>query len=143
MRRLVTPPIMAVSFRLLVAGVCVLSPIACATTGSIRSAPLSAGMARTFAAELPAVMSAAREAMVEAGLTIEESRQVNDTTWMIIGQNPASIMSYGEIVRVVVEKAGAAGTAVRVHSKRRVATNVTAKGDYSPRILSYIEFKLR
>ena len=115
----------------------------CATTGGMRRAPLAEGSARTFPGEYARVLTAAREAVVEAGLAVEEANRVNDTAWMIIGKKGVSRFSLGELVRVVVEKTGAAETTVRVRTQRRLATNVAAKGDYSRSILSNIELKLQ
>jgi hypothetical protein len=116
---------------------------ACATTSSIRDEPLSAGTSRAFAAQYQTVIDAAREAVVHAGLTVQASRAVNDSTWMIVGDKPSGFMSYGGFARVVVERTSPTTTTVRVHTRRRVATSVTAETDYSPVILSYIDYRIR
>lgn len=116
---------------------------ACATTGGMRSAPLDEGTSRVFAGEYDQVLRAAREAVVEAGLAVEEVDKINDTAWMIIAKKGMSGWSWGELVRVVVEKTGPESTSVRVASQRKVATSIAAKGDYSVAILSNIELKLK
>ena len=119
------------------------SVVSCATVGGMRSAPLTAGMSRTFNHEYDAVLRAAREAVVDAGFTIEVASEVKPKTWMIIGTKGASAWSWGELVRVVVDEAGPDSTTVRIHTKRKLATNVTAKGDYSTSIFSIIELNLK
>lgn len=109
----------------------------------MRSAPIDEGVARTYSAGHDRVFKAARESVVEAGLSIEEIKKVDDRTWMIIGKKGMSGMSWGELVRVVVQQIGPAETTVRVLSKRKLATNMTAKGDYSASILSNVELILK
>ena len=115
----------------------------CATTGGMRSAPLTEGVSRTFKGDYDRVLKAARESVVEAGLAIDEVNKVDDKTWMIISKKGASAFSWGEMIRVVVQGSGTDETAVRVMTQRKVATNVTAKGDYSTSILSNMELKLK
>ena len=129
--------------RLLAAMTAVIVLSACATTGGMRSAPLAQGTPRTFSAEYDKVLKASREAVVEAGLAIEEVTKVNEQTWMIIGKKGASGFTWGELVRVVVEQTAPTETTVRVYTQRKLATNITAKGDYSDAILSNIELKLK
>ena len=114
----------------------------CATTGSMKSAPLSEGIPQTYTADFDSTLKAAREAVVEAGLQIEEVNKIDETNWTILGKKPTSAWSWGELVRVSVEQSSETTTTVRVLTKRRLATNVTAKGDYSKAILSNIELKL-
>jgi len=116
---------------------------ACASVGGMRSAPLTEGVPRTFAAGHTTVLNASREAVVEAGLAIDEVRQVNDRTWMIIAKKGASGFTWGELVRVVVQEESPSETMVRVYTQRRMATNVTAKGDYSDTIFQIIDVKLK
>ena len=124
-------------------GVLLSGTIACATAAGMRGAPLQEGIAHTFTGEYDQVLTAAREALLEAGLTVEEVNKVNDTTWMIIGNRGTSAWSWGELVRLVVEQTDASQTTVRVLTERRLATNVTAKGDYSTSIFSNMELKLK
>ena len=116
---------------------------ACATTGGMKSAPITEGVSRSFQGDYDRVLSAARESVVDAGLDIDEVSKVDDKTWMIIAKKGASAWSWGELVRVVVQETGPAETSVRVLTERRMATNVAAKGDYSKSIFSGMEFKLK
>ncbi len=62
---------------------------------------------------------------------------------MIIEKTDMSLMSYGELVRVVIEKTSDARITVRIITKRKFATNVTAKGHYSSEIFNFIAMKLK
>lgn len=116
---------------------------ACATVGGIQNAPLDAGVARVFPAPFDSTLQAARESVVEAGLQIESAREVEAGTWIIVGKKGVSGFSWGELVRVAVVRQEERATRVTVHTQRRVATNITAKGDYSDTILSNMTMKLR
>ena len=115
----------------------------CATTNSLRNASVSSGVPRSFNAEFDRVLNVARESIVEAGLQIEDVYQTNENSWTIISLKPSSAFSYGELVRVVVQKTYNNTTLVRVLTKRRLATNIFAKGDYSTSIFSNMELKLK
>jgi len=115
----------------------------CASTSSIQNAPLHAGISRSFNAGYMQTLKAAREAMVETGLQIETATEVDKNNYMIIGKKGTSAFSWGELVRVVVTRSGPGETTVRVYTKRRIATNLAAKGDYANSILSNIELKLK
>ena len=117
--------------------------IGCATTSSVQNAPLHAGVARTYEADFDRTLKAAREALVEAGLQIENVNQVDNDNWMILGKKGTSAWSWGELARVVVTRDNPTATTVRVYTQRKSAVNIAAKGDYSNSILSNIELKLK
>ena len=114
----------------------------CASTGSVRSAAPDAGVARTYQASLKRTVVAAREAMTESGLVIEDVTQTENGSWLIMSKSKSGPFSYGELVRVIVVGEDPRRTTVRVFTKRRIFFNITAKGDYSRQILGNIEFKL-
>jgi hypothetical protein len=116
---------------------------ACASTASIKSEPLDAGVSRTFEGSYDRVLRAARDATVAAGLAIDSYDQVNAATAVIVGKKGASAFSWGELVRVVVQQTDSAHVTVRVYTARRVATNITARGDYSTTIFQNIELGLK
>lgn len=115
---------------------------ACASTSSIRSAPMTAGSSRTFAASAQDVSRAAREALAEAELQIEDIQDLNDSTRIIVASKPTSNFSWGELVRVAITSHAGRGTEVAVFTQKKLATNVAAKGDYSGTIFSRIAVKL-
>jgi hypothetical protein len=121
----------------------VVSIAACATTLDIRSEPLTRGVSRSFSAGYDRVVKAAHESVVESGLKIvDESVDVENTS-TIVATKPVSMFSYGEVVRMVIVRDSAEQTIVRVLTRRRVTTNVTARGDWSPPIFSRMESRLR
>jgi hypothetical protein len=114
----------------------------CASTGSVRNADPDAGTGRTYEASLKRTVVAAREAMTESGLVIEDVSKAENGSWLIMSKSKAGPLSYGEIVRVIVVAEDPEHTTVRVFTKRRISFNITAKGDYSRQILANIDFKL-
>jgi hypothetical protein len=117
--------------------------VGCASAGGMKNAPLEAGVAREFPGSYEAIVRAARDATVQAGLAIDSFTDVDSSTAMIVAKKGSSLFSYGELVRVVVQRTGQNRTAVRVYTKRKLATNVTAKGDYSETIFENIALSLR
>lgn len=115
----------------------------CTSVSQLSEKPTTAGVSRTFHAGFNQVLKAARESIIEAGLMIESTSEINADTYAIIGRRPTNAWSWGEMVRVVVEKQPSSQTIVRVVTERKVKTNITARGDYSQSILSNIELKLK
>jgi len=112
---------------------------ACASTAGLRSAPLDAGETKFYAAPLAVVGPAARQAVLSVGLNVDTVSTPDSLTWMIIAKKGMSLFSYGELVRVVVAQTPDGAVAVRVYTKRRLATNVTAKGDWSGPIFQQLD----
>ena len=110
--------------------------------GGLKSEPLDAGVARTFVAPYEKVLQAARDATFGAGLSIEGSEQIDSTTTVMIAKRGASGWTWGELVRVVVQQGDSGGVTVRVLGKRKLATNVTARDNYSDAIFESIALAL-
>ena len=115
----------------------------CATTGGMRSTPLDTGVSRQYAGDFEIVFRATRAAITNAGLAIESYDEIDETTALIVAKKGASAFSWGELVRVVVQSTAPDKVTVRVLTKRKLATNVTARGDYSETIFSNIDLQLR
>lgn len=111
----------------------------CASAGGMRSEPLDAGEVKFYTAPLNTVAPAARQAVLAAGLDVDTVSQADSLTWMIIAKKGMSFFSYGELVRVVVHQTPEGPVAVRVFTKRRMATNITAKGDWSGPIYGQLD----
>jgi len=116
---------------------------ACATSGALKQEPLDQGASRTFTGNYDTILKAAQDATVASGLHLESVDKVDDHTWTLIGKKDASAWSAGELVRVVIQQTGPDSTAVRIISKKRMATNIAARGDYSQAIFNDIELKLK
>jgi hypothetical protein len=115
----------------------------CATTGGLKQEPLDQGVSRAFTGNYDTILKAARDATVAAGLHLESVDKVDEHTWTLVGKKDASAWSWGELVRVVIQQTGPDTTTVRIISKKRMATNVGARGDYSQAILNDMELKLK
>jgi hypothetical protein len=114
----------------------------CRTVDGMRTAPLNEGVARSYAADYGDVTRAAYQAVQSLGLTVEEVRQIDPATWHVIATAGPSAFSWGELVRVSVQRLPAMPVAVWVLTRRRVVTNITAKDDYSPDIFQRMDFTL-
>ena len=108
----------------------------------VQNAPLHAGTSRTYEHGSKEVLKASREAMVEAGLSMEGSSKVDADNFMLLGSRRANVTGWGEVARILVTKEGENQTTVRVYTLKRVKVNVTAKGDFASSILSNIDLKL-
>lgn len=121
-----------------------LAVMSCATVGGLRSEPIDRGVARRYSLPFDSVMAVVPDAVVAAGLGLKESRCYDRAMCMVIGTKGLTVGpsgNMGSMARVVVEAMGNA-TVVRVLSRRRIGTQVAAKEDYSPEILSQIEVRL-
>ncbi len=101
-------------------------------------------MARRFPVPFDSVLTVVEDAVSAAGLGIDEARYVGPSSYTVIGTKGLTVGAsgnMGSMARVVVEAAGD-HTIVRVISRRRVGSQVAAKGDYSPEILSQIQVRL-
>lgn len=118
---------------------------ACSNMTAVQNTPLHAGTSRAFAGDFNTIVRTAREAITETGLRIESANEVQPSVWMIMAKAPTSWWSAGEIVRVVVDRSGTkpGEVMVRVYSRKRISTNIGAKGDYAESLLSNIDLKLR
>lgn len=116
--------------------------IGCATVAGIESEPLTAGQVRAFDAPLPRVVNATRAALLGANLEVQSLRQLDSLTWQFVAKRTAQTFTWGELVRVVVQSNGAR-TSVYVVTQRRMATNITARGDWSEQIFAQIAADLQ
>lgn len=108
-----------------------LAAAACATVGGLKDEPLTEGVYRPYDASFDEVVKAVPVAIDTVGLTFVEEYSVNDSTTVFLAEKGTSSWSYGAVVRIVVERVDQQKTIVRVISKRRMATGVASKGDYS------------
>lgn len=115
---------------------------ACATMGGLRNEPLNKGVTRQFDAPLSRTVQVGREAMVGSEIEVKEVERLGEDTWMIMGNKKAGIASYGELVRMVLTGTEEGPTTVRIITKKRMATNVLAEGDWSRSIYDQMELAL-
>lgn len=110
----------------------------CASLGGLRSAPLDEGELRSYPATLSTALPAARAAVRAVGLDVDDTTWVDSTTWMLLATRGGGFSSYGELVRVVVRSTASDAVAVRVISRRRLATTVFAP-DWTDAILAHLD----
>jgi len=115
--------------------------LGCATTASVKKVPTEIGEKRIFEAEFAEVVEAAQFAVAELGMETKQI-QTSESAFALLAEKPASLFSWGELIRVSVEKGANGNSVVRVLTKRRLATNVTAKGDWSEEIFAEIAKRL-
>jgi len=132
---MVRPALLLLSLSLSVAG--------CFGTDSIRSEPLQKGEQRVFRAPMPQVLPAVRRALDEVGVVAREET-LGPVTVLLLGERDVTAFSWGENVRVVVHGATPYETEVSVLSKRRLATNITAKSteSFAEDIFAHVEREL-
>ena len=128
---------------LLIIGICIVLFSGCRSVSSIRDVSLSEGPSQVFNADYNKVLKVIPEAISESGISIEETKQIDDKTYMIIGEKSADAFQWGSVVRVIIEKTSKNKTTVRVYTQKKQALNITARGDFSKAIFSNIELKLR
>lgn len=129
--------------RLLVPLLIVFFLFGCTTTSSVKEAPLSEGVSKSYDANFDEVIEEAQDAMTNAGLEIEDAYESNENTFIIIGKTGASGFSWGEYARSAVIDEENSRVTVRVLTKKKLATNVTAEGDYSDEIFSSLDIAFR
>lgn len=105
----------------------------------VKNAPLHAGDARTFDQPFKTMIKYSRSACSDAGLVMESSERIDEDTYMILSKAKTSAFSWGEIVRVVLEKNDDMKTVMRVYTRKRIGINVAAKGSYTNTLFSSIE----
>jgi hypothetical protein len=111
----------------LIAVACAALAVACASVQGVRSEPLDAGDVHFYAAPFGDVVAATRASVLALEISVQDTATVDSTTWMVLGTRGMSLVSYGEVVRVIVHQTSDGPVAVRVVSKRRMATNVFAR----------------
>jgi hypothetical protein len=115
----------------------------CRTVEGMRTAPVNEGVLRSYNADYDDVTRAAYEAVQSIGLTVDEVAQVDPATWHVIATAGVTAFSWGELVRVSVQRHPGMPAAVWVLTRRRLVTNITAKDDYSPDVFQRMDFTLR
>ncbi|HWL84587.1 MAG TPA: hypothetical protein VNO21_02225 [Polyangiaceae bacterium] len=112
-----------------IAGFTSFSLIGCATANGLRELPVAYGEPRVFTSDYTAVVKAARTALTDEDLSIEDDHAIDEHTWMLIGHDSGNLASWGGYIRLIVDRQDN-GVYVRLSSQKAMATNVTARDDY-------------
>ncbi len=102
-----------------IAAVCAALAAACASVQGVRSELIDAGEVRFYAAPFGAVVAATRTTVQTLEIKVQDTATVDSTTWMVLGTKGMSMMSYGEVVRVIVHQTSDGPVAVRVVTSPR------------------------
>ena len=115
----------------------------CATRNSMLSAPLGAGRSQSFNSAYDTVVKAVRDAVIASGFAIDTTSEFGNETFVMVAKKDASGWSWGELVRVTIQGVSEDETIVRVYTARRLATNITARGDWADTVFANIALELR
>lgn len=115
---------------------------ACATVANVGSAAPDAGKHRVFQAPMADLIPATQGALAGLNFGVKTTAIEGDSAWSIIASKGMSFWSYGEVVRVRLARIDSGQTAAWVHTKRRLATNVFAEGDWSVRLFVAMQAEL-
>src|SRR5271163_4349781 len=129
------PTLATIAFTALVAA-------ACASANSVHDEPLDEGYSRHYAAPFSHVVGAASAALPEAGFSLERTERPDSATVLLIGHKGMNLVSAGSYVRVMVLASADSSVTVRVVTKKAVATNFMARGNYSGTLFSLIDKEL-
>jgi len=122
--------------------VLLLSVTGCAGVGRVKSAALAAGASRTFTADYDKAVTAARDAVLQVGLKLDDMTKMDSETWTIIGKK-GGFFETPELVRVVVQKTSPTQVTVRVLARRGDTTMSRETDRWSAPILVTTELKLK
>lgn len=112
---------------------------ACASMGGLRTAPLEAGDVTVYPDSLATVVAAAHQATLAAQLEVHDVTQTDSTTWMILASNGGSFVAgYGALVRVVIHQMSPGSVAVRIVTKKKLATDLSTRTDWVYDILHHL-----
>lgn len=110
----------------------------CVTNQMMLSEPIGSGRAAVFEADFFTVLGAAKQAALEADLDLEKTIPTDSTLYVLLYKKGTSGWSWGEKVRIVVAAESTERTRVEIVSRRKVATNITAKGNYADQLFEAI-----
>jgi hypothetical protein len=114
----------------------------CATVGSMGAAAADAGVKRDFAAACEQIRIIVPEVLMQASFMVRESRDIDHREQVVTATKAVSAFSWGELVRISISEIDSDVTGVRIHTERRLATNVTARRDWAPELFSAMEARL-
>lgn len=105
----------------------------CATTTSVTSDPQDAGQRFRFAEPCETLAALVVPTLADLGFAMHTTEAAEPCGITVVARKPVSLASWGELVRVIVLPVDG-GTEVTVLTRRVLATNVTARGDWSGEI---------
>ena len=116
---------------------------ACSTVSGVQGAASGAGLHARYTAPLPEVEQAVVRALAANQLGVQAVTLEGDTAWVAVASRGMTFWSYGEIVRIRAAILDSATTDVWIYTQRRLATNVSAKGDWAEILRADIRDELK
>lgn len=107
---------------------------ACATVSSVSDETTDESVSFSVPHECQSVRQALDLALDELKFKIESVDDSGACSRKIVAKKSMSAFSWGELVRVDLREGDSDNTILEVVTKRRVAVNITAKGDWSEEI---------
>jgi len=112
--------------RILVLIVC-LGLAACASSQTVREAPLEEGVVESFDRPYDQVAAGVIATLHDMNIKINSSEELPDRLEIMVSK-PVDLFSWGEVGRVIVVKSPAPPTAVRVLWEKRYQAQITGTG---------------
>jgi len=116
--------------------------LGCASTSTVANAPAESAIPVNIAKPCPAVQEVLEPALIELGFKIDSVQDVDECGQTIVARKGMSAFSWGELVRVTLRGNDSQSSVLEVVTKRRLATNITADGDWSSEIREAVLKKL-
>jgi hypothetical protein len=120
-----------------------LSPLiaGCVGAGTMRAIAPDAGLEARYTLPVETVRAGLDSALRTRGLRLEEEAWFDSTTTVVLASRGASFFSYGEYVRVSLQRSnGPSQTSARVVARSRYALDLSGRADRSaPRLLQALD----
>lgn len=133
---------MTIRIASLVALTTMVAATACASANSVQEEPWDEGYTRHYAAPFNHVVGAASASLPEAGFSLDRTEHPDSVTVLLIGHKGPNLVSSGAYVRVLLLASPDSAVTVRVLTKKAVATNLMARGNYSGTLFTLIDKEL-
>lgn len=119
-----------------------LTQTGCATTSSVANASGKSAVPFDLPEPCLVVREVLEPALIELKFKIESIEDSNSCNRTVVATKTVSAFSWGEIVRVSLRETDSRSSKLEITTERRLATNITAKGDWSAEIHDAVLGKL-
>ena len=108
--------------------------LGCASTSTVANAPAESAISVDITKPCAAVQEVLEPALIDLGFEIDSVEDLDACGRTIIAKKGMSAFSWGELVRVTLREKDSQSSALEIVTQRRLSTNITADGDWSPEI---------
>jgi len=109
----------------------------------MRAQETYSGIERRFTVSHEQALKASQQVLTQMGLKVRDTYRIDDSASAIIAYQEMNAVSCGVLVRVVVQSLSESETAVRIITRRKIATNIFAENDFSQPFFWNLQGKLR